>query len=291
MGSDHNNDQGGCGSCSSSQDKKHTREHADKIRNELILEQRLEGIRNKIVVLSGKGGVGKSTVAVNLALALAARGKKVGLLDVDVHGPSVPIMLGLVGQKPQEGPNGMIPVPTEGLKVMSVGFMLPDNDSAVIWRGPLKMALIEQFLRDVDWGKLDYLVIDAPPGTGDEPLSVCQLVQDAQALIVTTPQRVATMDVRKSVTFCRQMNMKIIGVVENMSGMLCPHCGELVEVFPSGQAEEMTKEMGLDLLARLPLDPRVAGGADMGRNFMETSQLPISQAMEPLVEFVLKFSR
>ena len=251
------------------------------------LNFRLSQIKNKILVLSGKGGVGKSTVAVNLALALAREGKTVGLLDVDVHGPTVPVMLGLEDQRPGAGEGTLIPVETQGIKVISLGFMLPDHDSPVIWRGPLKMGVIEQFLRDVEWGKLDYLVVDAPPGTGDEPLSVGQLIPGANALVVTTPQRVATFDVRKSIQFCRQLSMPVAGVVENMNGMICPHCGELIKLFPEGEVNRMAQDLDVKVLASLPMSPKVSEFADKGESIAHDPDSPIGKAMRPLVEAML----
>ena len=167
-------------------------------------------------------------MAVNIAVALHMAGKRVGLLDIDIHGPSIPTMLGLDGKTLQGGANGLLPVDLDGLKVMSLGFLIPDPDQAVIWRGPMKMGVIKQFLKDVDWGDLDYLVVDSPPGTGDEPLSLCQLIGNLDgAVVVTTPQKVAAVDVRKSITFCRQLHVPVLGVVENMSGFVCPKCGKL----------------------------------------------------------------
>ncbi|MDO9541428.1 MAG: Mrp/NBP35 family ATP-binding protein, partial [Kiritimatiellia bacterium] len=204
------------------------------------MQERLEQIKHKIIVLSGKGGVGKSTVAVNVAVSLTLAGKRVGLLDVDIHGPSIPKMLDLEDTRISVRDEIMLPVEKDGLKVMSIGFLLQNRDDAVIWRGPMKMGVIKQFLKDVDWGELDYLVIDSPPGTGDEPLSVCQLVKNADgAVIVTTPQDVATNDVRKSINFCRQLNLPVLGVVENMSGFVCPKCGELTAIFKTGGGERM----------------------------------------------------
>ncbi len=231
------------------------------------LDHRMSRIKHKIVVLSGKGGVGKSTVAANLAYALSIRGKKVGLLDVDVHGPSIPKMLG-IEDRPVSG-TGQAIAPVEmgpNLRVMSMGFFLQDRDDALIWRGPLKANLIRQFLTDVEWGDLDYLIIDSPPGTGDEPLSVGQLVPDAAgAVVVTTPQEVALADVRKSISFCRKLNLPILGVVENMSGFECPHCGKRVDIFKSGGGETMAREMSVRFLGRIPLDPRVVETGDEGR--------------------------
>jgi len=234
------------------------------------LYARMSRIAHKIIVLSGKGGVGKSTVAVNLAASLQLAGKKVGLLDVDIHGPSIPTMLGLEHEHVQNGEDGIQPVDADGMKVMSLGFLLRDMDDAVIWRGPMKMGVIRQFLADVDWGALDYLVIDSPPGTGDEPLSVCQLVAPLDgAVAVTTPQRVAAVDVRKSITFCRQVNVPVLGVVENMSGFVCPKCGEVTQVFRSGGGRRIAESMGLPFLGAIPIDPQIAEAADGGRAFVQ----------------------
>ena len=240
------------------------------------INRRMERIRNKLLVFSGKGGVGKSTVSANLALSLAAQGYRVGLLDVDVHGPSIPQLLG-VSAAPEDlaHPAGdgtqLRPVAAgPNLAVMSVGFLLENRDTAVIWRGPMKYKVIKQFLKDVDWGDLDYLVVDSPPGTGDEPLSVAQLLEGSKgAVIVTTPQELAISDVRKCVTFCHQLNLPVIGVVENMSGFVCPSCGEQVEIFKSGGGEKMAREMEIDFLGKIPLDPRLVDAGDSGIPYME----------------------
>ena len=233
------------------------------------LEARLCRIKNKIVVLSGKGGVGKSTVAVNLAVSLAAKGHSVGLLDVDIHGPSVPTMLGLQGQTLKGEPGELLPVEVGGVKVMSVGFLLQNPDDAIIWRGPMKMGVIKQFITDVNWGDLDYLIIDAPPGTGDEPLSVCQLIQPLTgAVIVTTPQKVAAVDVRKSVSFCKRLDVPVLGIVENMSGFVCPHCGQLTQILPEGAGRKIAQDMNVPFLGAIPIDPSVAQAADSGRAFI-----------------------
>jgi Mrp family chromosome partitioning ATPase/predicted Fe-Mo cluster-binding NifX family protein len=241
----------------------------DKMEKEK-LDARLSRIKHKILILSGKGGVGKSTVAVNFAVALAAAGKKVGLLDVDIHGPSVPKMLGIENMPLHGTGEALYPLEVgDNLRVMSIGLLLRDTDDAVIWRGPMKMGVIKQFLSDVEWGDLDYLVIDSPPGTGDEPLSVAQLVPDADgAVIVTTPQNVALIDVRKCVTFCRQLNLPVIGVVENMSGFVCPHCGEKTELFKSGGGGEMADDMDIPFLGAVPFDPAVVLAADSGEPFV-----------------------
>ncbi len=229
------------------------------------LKRRMGRIRHKVLVMSGKGGVGKSTVAVNLAVSLLRAGKTVGLMDADMHGPSVPMMLGLDGAVLSTQDGAFIPADLGGLKVMSVAFLLRHADDALIWRGPLKMGLIKQFLADVEWGDLDYLVVDLPPGTGDEPLSVCQLIENADgAVVVTTPQDVALAAVRKSISFCRRLDLPVIGVVENMSGFVCPHCGETTDVFRSGGGESMAKELGVAFLGRIPIDPAVGAASDGG---------------------------
>jgi Mrp family chromosome partitioning ATPase len=249
------------------------------------LQSRLCRIRHKIIVLSGKGGVGKSTVAVNLAISLANAGMRVGLLDVDIHGPSIPTMLGLENEKLQGDADGLSPIVVGNLVVMSIGFILRNHDEAVIWRGPLKMAAIRQFLTDVVWGDLDCLVIDSPPGTGDEVLSVCQLIGDLDgAIVVTTPQKVAAVDVRKSVTFCRQLQVPILGVVENMNGFLCPKCGEITSILPTGEGRRVAEDMATPFLGSLPMDPDIAMASDNGKAFVELySKSPTSRIMEQIV--------
>ena len=232
----------------------------------VALVDRMSRIRKKIIVMSGKGGVGKSTVAVNLASSLSRSGRKVGLLDVDIHGPSLPTMLGIEGQRISGGEGGMLPIEKDRIKAMSIGLFLQSQDDAVIWRGPRKNGAIRQLLAEVAWGDLDYLIIDSPPGTGDEPLSVCQLIGSLDgAVIVTTPQRVAAVDVRKSITFCRQLDVPILGVIENMSGFVCPKCGELARIFSSGGGKETAENMGVDFLGSVPIDSGVAESGDCGR--------------------------
>ena len=242
-----------------------------ELKEELDLQENLFGIRHKILVLSGKGGVGKSSVAANLAVALALQGKKTGLLDVDMHGPTIPTMLGIEGKLPGQSGGRIEPVVyNDMLKVMSVGLLLRDRAEAVIWRGPAKHGVIRQFLASVEWGKLDCLVVDCPPGTGDESLSVIQLLGNADgAVIVTTPQDVALVDVRKSVTFCRQLNLPIIGLIENMSGFTCPHCGEVVEIFKSGGGKNMAEEMEVPFLGKIPVEPLMVQAGDSGKPYME----------------------
>jgi ATP-binding protein involved in chromosome partitioning len=281
-----------CGSCTEqdcSSAKRRSGENDEEFKDRQLLESRLCRIRHKVVVLSGKGGVGKSTVAVNLAVALMMAGKRVGLLDADIHGPSVPTMLGLEREQLQGGPDGLLPVEVGGLKVMSIGFFLNDPDEAIIWRGPLKMGVLKQFLKDVAWGDLDYLIIDSPPGTGDEPLSVCQLIGKLDgAIVVTTPQKVAAIDVRKSVNFCRQLKVPVLGIVENMSGFACPKCGEVTQVFRSGAGQEIARDMQAPYLGAIPLDPQVAEACDTGRAFVHHyASTPTAKAMLSVVRPLL----
>ncbi|MFH0921840.1 MAG: Mrp/NBP35 family ATP-binding protein [Fibrobacterota bacterium] len=230
----------------------------------------LSGIKKRYIVLSGKGGVGKSTVAANLAVALAKKGFTTGLLDTDLHGPSIPKMLGLTEFVGMAKGDALEPaVLMEGrLKVMSMQFMLPGTDDAVIWRGPLKHSVISQFIANTDWGTLDYLIIDSPPGTGDEPLSAIQTAKPHGAIIVTTPQSVATFDVRKSIDFCRKLSLPITGIVENMSGFVCPHCHKNTYIFGSQGGETMAHELGERFLGRIPIEPDIVTLSDNGKTFV-----------------------
>jgi ATP-binding protein involved in chromosome partitioning len=259
-----------CGRSDCSATKRMQDESAEEFADRRKLQSRLCRIRHKVVVLSGKGGVGKSTVAVNLAAVLSSMGKHVGLLDVDIHGPSIPTMLGLEGSKVDACEDGVLPIDLQGLKVMSLGFLLPHPDNAVIWRGPMKMGVIKQFLKDVAWGDLDYLIVDCPPGTGDEPLSVCQLIGALDgAVVVTTPQKVAAVDVRKSINFCHEMKVPVLGVVENMSGFVCPKCGEVTQILRSGGGQRMAADMGVPFIGAIPMDPAVAESGDIGLAFVK----------------------
>jgi len=246
---------------------------------------RMSKIKHKIMVMSGKGGVGKTTVAVNLAIALATRGFEVGLMDADIHGPNVPKMLGLENMFPTVIEKKILPVIVPPrLKIMSMAFLLQDADSPVIWRGPMKMTAIRQFLSDVEWGKLDYLIVDLPPGTGDEPLSVAQLIKDIDgSIIVTTPQDVALLDSRKSVNFARQLNTPIIGIVENMSGFVCPKCGERIDLFKVGGGERSAKEMDVPFLGAVPIDPIIVEDCDSGKPFILDGS-PVSDAFEKIAD-------
>ena len=223
-------------------------------------------IDHRIAVMSGKGGVGKSTVAVNIAVALALEGNRVGVLDADVHGPNVPKMFGLDGHRPEASPEGLTPlVSVDGVRLMSMAFLTPNDDTPIAWRGPMKHTLFQQFLADVAWGKLDYLIVDLPPGTGDEPLSIAQLLgKPLGAIVVTTPQDVALLDSRKSVVFGQSLEMDILGVVENMSGLVCPHCGERIDLFKTGGGEKAAKELGVPFLGSVPIDQIVVQGGDSG---------------------------
>ena len=233
------------------------------------LKDRMDKIKHKIAIISGKGGVGKSTVTVNLATAFAMKGNKVGVLDADIHGPSVPRLLGLEGQQVKTSPIGVFPV--EGplkMKVMSIDFFLPEK-APTIWRGPLKMRAIRQFLVDIVWGELDFLFIDLPPGTGDEPLSVAQLLPELDGVVVVTmPTGLSSSIVKKAITFAERLNMPIIGVVENMSGFVCPNCGVKTEIFGSGGGKKMSQEAGVRFLGSIPIDPKVGADSDMGTPFV-----------------------
>uniref|UniRef100_A0A3P9A3Q9 AAA+ ATPase domain-containing protein n=1 Tax=Esox lucius TaxID=8010 RepID=A0A3P9A3Q9_ESOLU len=248
-------------------------------------------VKHKILVLSGKGGVGKSTFSAHLAHALAGdSNKEVALLDVDICGPSIPRIMGVEGEQVHQSGSGWSPVYVEdNLAVMSIGFLLSSPDDAVIWRGPKKNGMIKQFLRDVDWGDLDYLVVDTPPGTSDEHLSIVQYLSSAHidgAVIITTPQEVSLQDVRKEIRFCRKVKLPIIGVVENMSGFVCPKCKNTSEIFPSttGGAERMCEEMNLTLLGRIPLDPRIGKSCDEGKSFLaEFPESPAALAYRSVV--------
>ncbi len=233
-----------------------------------LAQQSLQKIKHKLMVMSGKGGVGKTSVSVNLAIALAERGFKVGLLDVDIHGPDIPRMLGLQGMMGVSEGRQMTPMRfSDNLTAVSMESLMQDKDEAVIWRGPMKHGAIRQFIGEVAWGTLDFLVIDAPPGTGDEPLTVAQLIKDAQAIIVTTPQEVALADVRKSINFCKTVKMEICGVIENMSGYTCPHCSKTIDIFGSGGGERTALAAGLPFLGKIPFDPNIVQCADAGISF------------------------
>jgi Mrp family chromosome partitioning ATPase len=252
------------------------------------LRQNMARIRRRLVVVSGKGGVGKSTAAANLAIALSSQGHRVGLLDVDIHGPSIPKILGCEGASPVSDGQSMLPVEVrDRLKLMSIGFLIGNKTDAVIWRGPMKYKMIQQFLCDVAWGDLDYLVVDCPPGTGDEPLSVAQLIgRPAAAVVVTTPQDLAIADVRRCITFCQKADLPIAGVLENMSGYACPQCGAHTDLFGAGGGERLSQEMSIPFLGRIPIDPHIVGCGDGGICLLEAH--PESPAAQSYVSLAAR---
>ncbi len=266
------------GSCSDS-DK---RSCDQKLAQERIASN-LAAIKHKILVMSGKGGVGKSSTAANLAVTLAQQGATVGLMDIDLHGPSIPTILGWEGQHPPVNEAGMVPLQRGNLKMMSIGFLLESQDDALIWRGPAKAGVIQQFIKDVQWGELDYLIVDCPPGTGDEPLTIAQMLGDGcGAVLVTTPQQVALVDVRKSVTFCRKLEMPVYGIIENMSGFVCPHCNKTTDIFKKGGGQKMAADMQVPFLGQIPMDPRMVEAGDDGKPMIES--YPDSPTAKKLAE-------
>jgi len=251
----------------------------------------MENIAHKFLVLSGKGGVGKSCIAVNLAVWLSKQGKNVGLLDIDIHGPSIPKLLGIEEAKLQGGTDRIEPFfYGNTLKVMSIGFLLQDQTNAIIWRGPMKHKVIKQFVTDVSWGNLDYLVVDCPPGTGDEPLSIVQLLGNADgAVIVTTPQQLSVIDVKKCITFCRQLNLPVLGVIENMSGFVCPHCNRRIDIFREGGGKQMAKDFNVPFLGSIPIDTVMVSACDSGQPFIySNSQNPAAEAMRSAFKQLLQ---
>jgi Mrp family chromosome partitioning ATPase len=258
----------------------------ERMEQETLIKEKLSNIQRKILVMSGKGGVGKSTVAAYTALMLSQKGKKVGLLDVDLHGPSIPRLLNIQGGLEFQEGGPLRPYPfSENLNVVSMEMILGDKDTAVIWRGPLKISAIKQFIADIEWGALDYLIIDAPPGTGDEPLTVVQIIPDAEALIVTTPQEISLADVRKSINFCRQVNLRILGLVENMSGFACPHCSEKINIFGSGGGSRMAKQLEVPMLGEIPINPEMVDMGDRGdlSVLAEKDDLEINKAYKKIL--------
>lgn len=244
-------------------------------------------VKHVILVLSGKGGVGKSTVSVNLAFALANTGKKVGLLDLDFHGPNIPKMLGIEDQRPAVLANAIEPVHVTGnLTVISMAFLLPDTSTPVVWRGPMKMTAIQQFLSEVNWGALDYLVVDLPPGTGDEALSIAQLSPNVRgAVIVTTPQDVAVMDAMRAAKFIEKLDLPVLGVIENMSGMVCPHCGDVINLFSIGGGKSAAEQLGVPFLGAIPLDPAMVKAGDEGRPYiLSHANSPTGKAVDLVME-------
>ena len=242
----------------------------ERIEQDKCLKERMLKIKYKLIVLSGKGGVGKTTVATNLAYGLAIKGNKVGILDIDIHGPNIAKMLGIEDKRLTISEAGIEPIEVlPNLKAVSIALLLENKDQPIIWRGPLKMITIKQFLADVNWGELDYLIVDSPPGTGDEPLSVCQLIPDMDgAVIVTTPQDVAILDSRKSVLFAKELKVPVIGVVENMSGFICPHCKKEMDLFGLGGGEKSAHDLNVPFLGRIPIEPEMVKLGDLGQPFI-----------------------
>jgi ATP-binding protein involved in chromosome partitioning len=269
---------------------------AERAAQDERIQKAMSCIGRTLLVMSGKGGVGKSCVAVNIAAGLAARGKRVGLMDVDLHGPSIPQMLGMVPHPGPDTPAGilhrtmgfedgyMIPAHVlPNLDAVSIECMLESVDSPVIWRGPMKIGAIRQFIADVRWGALDYLVIDSPPGTGDEPLTIAQTIPKAEAVIVTTPQKVSIRDVRKSIMFCRTLDLRIAGLVENMSGYACPSCGASHALFRTGGGKEAAQQLGVAFLGAIPIIPEVVDACDNGVAAISVSNV-LAQHMQPILD-------
>ena len=257
------------------------------------IKERLKHIKNKLLVMSGKGGVGKSSVAAYLSVAIAKKGFKVGLMDVDLHGPSIARLLGLKGNLEPGSNEKARPIKyLPNMEVISIEALMGENkDTATIWRGPLKIGVIRQFISDIEWMDLDYMIIDAPPGTGDEPLTVAQTIPDAKALIVTTPQEISLADVRKSINFCHQVNMEILGLIENMSGLECPHCGETIDLFKMNGGSLTAKKENLRLLATLPFDPEVVKKGDVGNmDLLDNDKAIITKKINKMVDEIVELS-
>ena len=258
------------------------------------IKERLQHIKNKILIMSGKGGVGKSSVAAYLSVALSKKGFAVGLMDVDLHGPSIPRILGLKGSIGPGHVKGKIhPVKyLPNMEVISIEVLMGDKDAATIWRGPLKGGVIRQFIADIEWMDLDYMIIDSPPGTGDEPLTVAQIISDAKTLIVTTPQEISLADVRKSINFCRQVKMEILGLVENMSGLKCPYCGKIIDVFKTQGGMLTAKKENLRLLGTLPMEPEIVKSGDAGDlSLLDNQELSITQEFNKIVDEIVKITK
>jgi len=265
-----------------------TQHMAQKIQDQTI-ESTLKKIKNKLLVMSGKGGVGKSSMAANIAVGLSNKGFKVGLMDVDLHGPSIHGIMGIEGLLEITSEKLVIPKAfNDNLKVVSMQSLMQEADQAVIWRGPLKNGVIRQFIADMQWGELDYLIIDSPPGTGDEPLSVAQTIHDARAVVVTTPQDVALADVRKSINFCKKMNMEIVGVIENMGPFQCPHCGKEIALFKQGGGQVTAEKAQVPFLGTVPFDPKVVHACDDGKPIMSQSlDNDYTRAMNVVIDKIL----
>jgi len=268
---------------------KKEKEAASRKLNEQLKEN-MSKIKHKILVLSNKGGVGKSSIAINLACSLSEKGFKVGILDADLHGPSVAKMLGFEGKRLEGSPEGIIPMSvSSNLTAVSMASLIENSDAPLIWRGPLKMMALKQFLGEVKWGNLDFLIIDSPPGTGDEPLSICQLIPELEGgIIVTTPQKVALLDSRKCVNFLKNLNIPILGIIENMSGLKCPHCGKNIDLFKSGGGEKAAEEFKIPFLGKIPIDLNMVSSADEGKPYIsQYKNSETTQIFNKIVESIL----
>ena len=266
----------------------------ERLEQDQIIKDRLSNIKRKILVMSGKGGVGKSTVAAYLALLLSNNGHRVGLLDVDLHGPSIPHLLNIRRGLEIPGEGFVRPYQfSDKLQVVSLEMVLGDRDTAVIWRGPLKISAIRQFISDIEWGEVEYLIIDSPPGTGDEPLTVAQTIPEAEALVVTTPQEISLADVRKSINFCRQVDMRIVGIIENMSGFICPHCNQDISIFGTGGGAKMATQMGVPILGKIPIESQMVDMGDKGELtlLIKKSDLEINRAYREIMDRIEKGSK
>ncbi len=263
----------------------------ERAEQDKMIEAGLARINRKILVMSGKGGVGKSSVAAYIALLLSKQGYKVGLLDVDLHGPSIPRLMNVQGTLEMPEENVVRPYrSSENLGIVSMEMLIGDRDAAVIWRGPLKIGAIRQFISDIEWGDLDFLIVDAPPGTGDEPLTVAQTIPMAEALVLTTPQEISLADVRKSINFCRQVDLKILGVIENMSGFICPDCGKKIDIFGSGGGASMSAQMKVPFLGEIPLEPEMVKMGDAGKlnELVEKTDLEINKAYVQILNKIVE---
>lgn len=263
-------------------------------KQDMKLIENLMRIKHKIIVTSGKGGVGKSTVSANIAMVLAMRGYDVGLLDADIHGPNIPKMFHIEDAMLYADDEGIMPIIVPpSLKIMSMAFLIQDSDNPVIWRGPMKIGALRQFVADVRWGNLDYLIVDLPPGTGDEPLTVAQLMPDADGMVVvTTPQEIALLNSRKSVGFARQLKMPVLGIIENMSGFVCPNCRKEVDLFKKGGGEQAAKELDVPFLGSIPVDPKVVISGDEGMPVvLADSDSPAALAFNQIVDRLVEKAR
>ncbi|VEN73863.1 Iron-sulfur cluster carrier protein [Candidatus Desulfarcum epimagneticum] len=275
---------GGGGSCGAAQQQQAQKKQKESVQNSLAK------IKNKLIVMSGKGGVGKTSSSVNLAMALAAMKRDVGIMDVDLHGPDIPRMMGLSGMMDLSPKKKLKPIRySDRLGAVSIESLTASKDEAIIWRGPIKYSAIQQFIGDVEWGDLDDLIIDAPPGTGDEPLTVAQTIKDAKAIIVTTPQEVSLADVRKSINFCKTVNMEIFGLIENMSGFTCPHCDKTVDLFGKGGGEKTASDAGIPFLGSIPFDLNVVACGDAGVSLSDRHpDSPVAKAFEDIAKKIVE---